>query len=131
MRTHKRFVGLGSYFLVGLLVVAQPACGTWQAVGPTPQEYLAAHHPDAVRLTRLDSSQVVLRTPTVRADSLVGLIGGGMRQDDPERATGVPLGEIQLVEARRGGARNFLIGYAVVAGLATLVFVESGGVMGD
>ena len=61
-----------------LLLWYLPACTTWHVEeGVSPQQLIATEHPRAVRVTRADSSHIVLHQPRITAgDSLSGLYNG-------------------------------------------------------
>jgi hypothetical protein len=113
---------------VVLLLTFPPAC--YHYVAPrdlTPQEYVAAKHPNQVRVTLADSSRVVLRDPWVSADSLGGRrmvqdARGALQVSDPRWA--VPLSEVSRLEGHEynnWGVAGIIAGTLVVAGGVLLV----------
>ena len=98
MRAGKPFRAGLRKAITGWGIVGSMGCRSWQVVSPSPEEYLRTHTPEQVRVTRVDSTRIVLRAPKIQADSIVGTVGGGMKADDPLRITGVPLAGVGSVE---------------------------------
>lgn len=98
-------------FLLGLFVVNQAACTTWQVPSVTPQEYVT-QHPDAkVRVTAKDEqgvwspgAGVVLAGARFSADS----VSGRGPEDQP---IAFSLRRVVTIEVRRvsGAATGFLL----------------------
>jgi hypothetical protein len=63
---------------LALLLWYVPACTSWHVEqGVSPQQLIVAQHPNAVRVTLPDRSQIVLHQPSNAAgDSLAGIIDG-------------------------------------------------------
>jgi hypothetical protein len=61
-----------------LLLCYLAACTSWHVEkGVNPQQLISTEHPSAVRVTRADSSQMVLDAPQIApGDTLVGLHNG-------------------------------------------------------
>ena len=118
--------------LSGILLVSYTAgCSSWHVAGPTPQEYVQAHNPESLRITRLDSSQVVVKAPRVQGDTLLGTVGGGLRLTDTLRTLAIPLSDVRVVEVRKSDAGMVLAFVGVAMLVGAVVFEASGGVMGD
>jgi len=117
--------------VITLLAAINFACSSWQTITPSPEAYLSAKSPEEIRVTRLDSSKVVMRAPKLQSDSIVGTTGGGLKADDPLRSVGVPLPDVAKIESRHTDT-GMVLG---VVGIATLLgfvmFQSSGGVMGE
>jgi hypothetical protein len=117
--------------VITLLAAINFACSSWQTITPSPEAYLSAKSPEEIRVTRLDSSKVVMRGPKLQSDSIVGTTGGGLKADDPLRSVGVPLPDVAKIESRHTDT-GMVLG---VVGIATLLgfvmFQSSGGVMGE
>ena len=117
--------------VIALLAAINFACSSWQTITPSPEAYLSAKSPEEIRVTRLDSSKVVMRAPKLQSDSIVGTTGGGLKADDPLRSVGVPLPDVAKIESRHTDT-GMVLG---VVGIATLLgfvmFQSSGGVMGE
>jgi len=128
MQTRSCRIAMGVSLMVAQL---NAGCATWSVVTPNPEEYVKAHSPDEVRVTGMDSSTIVLRVPQIRADSIVGTVGGWSKKDDPLRTTGVPLKSVTAVEVRRSSNKGVLAGIGVVMLIGFIVFEANGGVMGN
>jgi hypothetical protein len=102
-----------------LLLAYLPACANWQVGGPTPAEYVAAKSPPRVRVTLADSSIVILKSPIIRGDSLIGFVGSGLAKDDPMRTVSFPLSDVRAVEVNKGTSAGVII--AAVAAVAVVV----------
>ena len=61
-----------------LLLCYLPACTSWHVEETvSPQQLIAAEHPNAVRVTLPDRSRIVLHQPRIAAgDSLAGVVHG-------------------------------------------------------
>jgi hypothetical protein len=103
--------------LLSLLLLAAGACTGWHPqTSPAPREVVAQQHGRGyVRVVKRDGSALVLQTPSVQGDSIVG-VGG-----NPPRLTGVPLAEVQRVDVR-GFSPAKTSGLAV-AGLALVALL--------
>jgi len=81
-----------------LLFVHLSACMTWQPVEladtPPPPEELSEQLGNRIRVTRADSSRVVLEYVEVRGDSIAGVVDGGSVET-------IALSEARSVEAWR------------------------------
>jgi hypothetical protein len=128
MRAGKRFRAGLRKAITGWGIVGSMGCRSWQVVSPSPEEYLRSHTPEQVRVTRVDSSRIVLQAPKIQADSIVGTVGGGLKADDPVRITGVPLAGVGTVEVRHTDAGMSI----ALVGCVMLLFVVIGAAsMGD
>ena len=117
--------------VITLLATINFACSSWQTITPSPEAYLSAKSPEEIRVTRLDSSKVVMRAPKLQSDSIVGTTGGGLKADDPLRSVGVPLPDVAKIESRHTDTGMVLgvVGIAMLLGF--VMFQSSGGVMGE
>lgn len=70
------------------------SCSYWSEQWITPERAVSREKPDRVQVTLTDSSRVVMDTPSVVEDSLVGFI-------DDQR-TALPLTAVAFVSMRRG-----------------------------
>ena len=103
---------LGSLLVTSMLT----ACTSWRVEQVSPEQLFARQRPKAVRVERADRSRVVLNTPYLVADSLVGTSWGGptpetMTLDEVGRdsgakgqRTGVPLTDISQLAVPRTDA---------------------------
>ncbi len=80
-----------SLLLLGVVLCS--GCYTWQWTGPPPQD-----HPSGVRVTRQDSSTLVLHSARVAQDTLVG-----STRPEPSAPANVqiPIREVRKIEQRR------------------------------
>jgi len=63
-------------FAVWLLASAG-ACTSWQTQEVSPQELIAQKHPDEIRVTLPDSSQVEISLPSLAGDTVLGTAKSG------------------------------------------------------
>jgi hypothetical protein len=115
------------------LVLHLSACTTWRISDIAPQTVVATERPARVRVTRTDGSEVVLRGPSIRADSLYGLQRGVFGGVQGDLSVGIPLTDIrQLAVGRTDLAKSLglaVVLFAVVAG--GIVVIVVGGAGGD
>jgi hypothetical protein len=83
---------LSSLFVVTTLT----ACTSWRVQPVSPEQLLDDERPKAVRVQRADRSRVVLNSPQLVPDSLLGTTRG--------QRTAVPLADITQIAVRRGNA---------------------------
>jgi hypothetical protein len=104
------------------------ACTVWKTSAVSPQEVVAAETPKAVRVTRSDSSQVVLVRPQVVGDSLKGQRPGRVDANHPPRQLAVPLSDILSAAVRRVDAGRtvlLIVGLGFTAAVATWLIIAS------
>jgi hypothetical protein len=95
-----------------------PACTSRHVEqGVTPQQLIADRHPDAVRVTLPDRSQIVLHQPSIAGDSLAGIVDG--------RDSSVAASDVTQVAIRKVSAGRTV---GLVAGLALLGATIAAGV---
>ena len=126
MRAGKRFRAGLRNGITGWGILSSIGCTSWEVVSPSPEEYLKTHTPEEARVTRVDSTRIVLRAPKIQADSIVGTVGGGMKADDPLRITGVPLAEVGAVEVSHTEAGAVLAAVGVGMILLAAIAAASG-----
>jgi hypothetical protein len=65
-------------FVYGVLVWSLAACTAWHVEeGVTAKQLISTEHPSVIRLTRADSSHLVVGQPRIaRGDSLLGVVNG-------------------------------------------------------
>mgnify|MGYP001495007960 CR=1 FL=1 len=97
-----------------LLAAYGLACTSWRVEGVPPARLLEDHHPTQVRVTRPDSSHVILHNPSLSGDSIVGSSQGA--------PAGIPLGDVASLATRKGDALTTagLIG-VILGGLFVIV----------
>jgi len=94
-----------------ILYLLCTACTTWRPDTLTPQAVVQGH-PRSLRVTRRDSSQVILTQPQLQGDTILGL--------GPKKAqVRVPLDSVLLTDTRRGDAGKSVL---AVLGVAAGVF---------
>jgi hypothetical protein len=107
------------------------SCHSWQVGTPTPAQFVEREHPAQVRVTRTDSSTVTLQSPTVRGDSLVGLLAGTPGGDSARQA-GVPLGDVASVASRQGSTgKTILLTTGIVVGVLAVLTILSALAIGE
>lgn len=98
------------------------ACTQWQVQDVPTQQLVTTQHPRSIRVTRPDSSKVVLADPQVVGDTLYGTETG--KGAASAYRNGIPLGDIAHVSIRRSDplATGVLIGVPAAAlGAAALI----------
>ena len=100
-----------------LLTTSLMACSRWQVQSVSPEEVLATQHPTRIRITRADSSKVVLSEPQIVSDTLYGMTTKATSTTPPTGREGVALGDVTHVSVRRSDpvSTGFLIGVPAAA----------------
>ncbi len=97
-------------------------CASWQPVTVSPTAVAEAHNPDRLRVRRADGSTIVLESPTMVGDTLVGQVG---RQ--PARIALASVTELAVRTVTLGSA----VGFALLAAIgyigALVLSCEIGG----
>ena len=116
-----------------LLICYLPACTTWHVErGIRPERVIATQRPQTVRVTRTDSSRLILVQPSLVAlDSVSGI--------HHSRRTSLPLWDIAQVETRKVDdgatiavvALVSIVGVVVAAAAIKGVFEKALGKMGS
>jgi hypothetical protein len=86
------------------------ACGTWRTTSTPLGELIPAEQPDVVRITTVDGITVIVRSPSIAADSLVS--------EMVDERMSVPLGQVAQVEVRTVnaiGTTALIVGVALIA----------------
>jgi hypothetical protein len=92
------------------------ACTSWRVRNVTPERAIARDHPDKVRVTRVDSSRIVLSQPRISGDSLVGFAN--------HLKFGMPLSDVSAVAERRFNVgKSIALGVGIPAGTILLLAV--------
>jgi hypothetical protein len=73
-----------------LLISYLPACTGWHTQSATPEEVVTTKHPEQVRITRQDGSQIKLLQPFIKADSVIGYYAGAPKSAQPQAEYGKP-----------------------------------------
>jgi hypothetical protein len=98
-------------------------CTQWQVQSVSPQQLVTTQHPGRIRVTRPDSTKLVLTDPEIVGDTLYGTeVGtGGMSA----RRAGIPLPDVARVSVRKSDpfATGVLIGLpaAALVGAALII----------
>jgi hypothetical protein len=100
-----------------LLSCCLAACTTWHVEpGVSPLLLIATKHPASMRVTRSDSSEVVLENPRIAgSDTLVG--------DGQKAPVKVPVSDVRAVavsSVSSGKTVGLVLGLSVVAGIVIL-----------
>ena len=108
---------------IALLAFAAGGCTTWhRQVSPAPEVVARQHGRGSVRVLRRDGSVLVLQTPEVVGDSIVG-VGG-----TPPRRTGVALADVERIDRR--GFSPAKTGGLVAGYFAIVTLIAIGAVLG-
>ncbi len=86
-------VPLARRFIAALLLVLVTACYTWRPTTVSPQTLIATEQPSSVRVTLTGGAVVTLQSPTMRSDSIIGVLGGAV--------VAVASSDVGWVEVRR------------------------------
>jgi len=99
-----------------------PACQSWHTEQIAPQQVLDTRQPQTLRVTRADSSEVVLDAPELSGDTLLGVARNG----DSVR---VPLDSVRFTATRRfspGRTVGLVLGLGATALLALVAAIAIG-----
>ena len=100
-----------------ILYLSCTACTSWRPDSLTPQAVVAGK-PLSLRVTRTDSSQVVLDNPQMQGDTIVGV--------GPHKAqVRVPLNSVLLTDTRRGDTGKSVLVLLGIAAVVAAVVVGS------
>ena len=105
------------------LSVFLSACMSWQTQPVSPTQLINDQRPSVVRVTRPDSSRIVLREPVVQGDTLIGFPQSATA--DSLIRTRVPLADVQDIAILRSDPnKNTLLAAGfVIAVFSTLCFL--------
>ena len=84
-----------------LMLLYLPACTSWQVGGPTPAQFIEQEKPAQVQVSRTDGSTIVIFSPTIRGDSLIGMVSRGPVRDAWTNGIRLPLSDIRTVAVSR------------------------------
>lgn len=96
-----------------LLLTSLAACTKWSPQR-LPVEKARGELPGKIRVTRIDGSRIVLRSPAIMTDSLVGW-AEGFPPGSPSRRFAIPLDSVQRIDRRTTDAGKTA---ALVGGVA-------------
>ena len=110
-----------------LLSTSLAACSSWQTQSVSPQQLLVTQHPGKIRVTRTDSSKVVLTDPQISGDTLYGGRAGAGSITSAAHREGVALGDVGNVAVRRKDAfaTGMLIGVPAAALIGAGLIIRS------
>ncbi len=60
--------------IAALLLVLLTACHSWQPTTVSPQQLIAEEQPSSVRVTLMNDETITLEYPTMRNDSIIGVV---------------------------------------------------------
>ena len=103
--------------VVLILYLSCTACTSWRPDSLTPQAVVASK-PLSLRVTRTDSSQVILDNPAMQGDTIVG-VGKHKAQ------VRVPLNSVLLTDTRRADTGKSVLVLLGVAAVVAAVLVGS------
>jgi len=105
-----------------LLLLYLPACKVWHVEkGVSPEQVIATNHPNAVRVTRTDSSNIILHQPRIAAgDSLSGLHYGA-----PSSVALSDVTQVAIPKVSAGQTIALVLGITVVAAAIAVAAIAS------
>jgi hypothetical protein len=115
--------------LLALSLSQLSACASWRVTSASPQQVMAEYRPSQIRVTRTDSTRLVLRHPRITGDTLYG--ANESRSARAEHATpyAVALADVGQVAIRKGDAgRTTLLALgsaALATGIGFAIWVAS------
>jgi len=121
-------VGSGTILLV-LSVSGLSACTSWQVQNASPQQVLAQYRPTQVRITRTDTTEVVLREPRITGDTIYGATESSAHGAARADRNAVALDHVNHVALRKtdtGKTTLLALGSAAVAsGVGFVIWAAS------
>jgi hypothetical protein len=104
-----------------LLALYSSGCMSWRSEPVSPAQLIAGQKPDVVRITRTDSSRVVIRSPSVQGDTLYGQLDSA-QSGNPAARVGIPLAEVGEIATRRSDpTKTTLLGVGIAVGAFSLL----------
>lgn len=121
MPSHEKPTGsaLRCWTALLLLTCYVPACTGWKTQQAAPQD-VVAKHPRAIKVTRSDGTQIELTSPSIEADSLVGVRTGRAPSDSSQARVAVALSDVSQVAVEQTDVGKTV---ALVAGVGLAVVV--------
>lgn len=112
-----------------MMATCLAACTHWQVQSVSPQQVIETRQPKKFRVTRTDSTDVVLEQPRIVADTLYGVRAGSPRAADHATDEGIALADVSRVAIRRTdlAATTVLVlgSAAVIGGVVAAIIVSS------
>jgi hypothetical protein len=112
-----RICGAGT-FIPAAAVVSLSGCMSWRSEALSPAQLIATKNPPVVRVTRTDSSKVILREPQVAGDTLYGRPQSSLNDSLGDR-TGIPLAGIHSIATHQSDPTKNTLLFAGI-GVVTL-----------
>ena len=119
-----------------LAVACLSACTKWQVQQASPQQLLTQHQPEKLRVSLVDNTDVVLRRPEIRGDSLYGvrdeselrLDYASGRPPSHGASAALPLADVEKVAVRKIDpvTTGLLVGVGVAAGVFLIGLAQVG-----
>jgi len=116
MRVHLLSRHLGGI----VLSLALAGCSSWQVQDVAPAQLFENGPPERLRITRGDSTQVVMDQPRLGTDSLVGVSAGA--------PVAIPLTDVRALAVRKGDTGKTL---GLIAGVTAAGLIVSAAAMHD
>jgi hypothetical protein len=106
-----------------LILFLLSACMGWRPEPTTPAYLITNQKPDVVRLTRSDSSRLILREPMVDGDTVYGRPQANL-EADPEERIAIPLADVTSIATLHTDPTRttLLVAGAAVATFSILCF---------
>ena len=117
MATPMRSVSVTSFLVLLIATLGCISCTSWRVETLAPASVVVTKKPSQIRVTRADSSQVVLDHPVVRGDSLSGNVGRGVAGNGN---ISMPLTTVQRLETPHFSPVKM---FAIIFGLLALTFL--------
>jgi hypothetical protein len=102
-----------------MMAASISACTRWQVQSVSPQQVLETRQPQKIRVTRTDSTEVVLEQPRIVSDTLYGISAGTPQAVNHGSGEGIALADVSRVAIRRTdpvATTGLVLGSAAVAG---------------
>jgi len=109
--------GRAGALIPAMAAVVLSGCMSWRSETLSPAQLIETRKPPVVRVTRADSSKVILRDPEVAGDTLFGRPQSSL-EDTPGGRTGIPLAGIHSIATRKSDPTKSTL-LVVGIGLAT------------
>jgi len=121
-----------------VLVAFLSACHHWVYLKPPIERALAEEQPESVRLTLVDDSILVVKTPTIEGDTLFGVdvqwlevltgasIDGKPITERVQPSVAVPMENVRNIDVRKFHAVGTVIGVLAPLALVLLIGTAAG-----
>jgi hypothetical protein len=103
------------------LVLFVSACMTWRPEPVSPADLMADRKPDVVRITRPDSTRLIIRDPAIEGDTLYGRPQSALGENLEPRIA-IPLADVSSIATLRSDpTRSTLLGVGIAVGTFSLL----------